>query len=122
MWEDITPANIANVLFANSNLQTVGATVTARPREDLLLKLRYANLMHAKKSNAWLTNSYVTGFSPAGSEIDLGNEIDFDTVYDYTEDVQVGLLLDTFLPGDFFKANSNKDPAFQAIASLKVAF
>ncbi|MCX7927601.1 MAG: hypothetical protein N2606_05640, partial [Candidatus Omnitrophica bacterium] len=49
MHENWVPADLANALFDNTNCQLIGATVSAKPMDALLLKLRYANLRAAKK-------------------------------------------------------------------------
>jgi len=124
MYEDITPANIVNNLLPNTDVQLIGLTVTAQPREDVSLKLRYANLRLVEEisslSNAWLPSTLTT-YSINSDKKDLGNEVDFSLVYNYTEDVQLGLNLDYFNPGDVFSGDNNDD-AFQALGSLKVTF
>jgi len=120
MYEDITPANIVNNILPNTNCQLIGLTVTAQPREDISLKLRYANLRLVEETNALPANAWAT-YSVNPDKKDLGDEVDFSIVYNYTEDVQLGLNLDYFIPGDVFSDN-NDDDAFQALGSLKVTF
>jgi len=119
MYEDITPANIVNNLLPNTDVQLIGLTVTAQPREDISVKLRYANLRLVEEVNA-LSNVWAA-YSVNSDKKDLGDEIDFSLVYNYTEDVQLGLNLDYFNPGDVFSGDNNDD-AFQALGSLKVTF
>jgi len=120
MYEDITPANIVNNLLPNTNVQLIGLTVTAQPQEDILLKLRYANLRLVEKTNALPANAWAT-YSVNSDKKDLGDEVDFSIVYNYTEDVQLGLNIDYFNPGKVFN-DVNDDDAFQALGSLKVTF
>ncbi|OQX88272.1 MAG: hypothetical protein B6D55_00555 [Candidatus Omnitrophica bacterium 4484_70.2] len=124
MYEDITPANIVNNILPNTDVQLIGLTVTAQPQEDVLLKLRYANLRLVEEisslSNAWLPSTLTT-YSINSDKKDLGDEVDFSIVYNYTEDVQLGLNLDYFNPGKVFNG-VNDDDAFQALGSLKVTF
>ena len=49
----------------------------------------------------------------------LGQEVDITATYDYTEDVQLGLTMGCFAPGDAFH---NDRMATQAVASMKVTF
>ena len=119
MYEDVTPANIVNNLVPNTNCQLIGLTVTAQPREDILLKLRYANIRLVEEISA-LSNSWAT-YSINPDKKDLGDEVDFSIVYNYTEDVQLGLNIDYFNPGKVFN-DVNDDDAFQALGSLKVTF
>ena len=51
----------------------------------------------------------------------LGNEIDADINYAYTEDVNIGLSLGWFMPGNAFDPQNNEN-AKQAIAKVGVLF
>ena len=51
----------------------------------------------------------------------IGNEIDGELIYDYTEDVQIGLNMGWFMPGDAFH-HSNDSTASQAILHANVNF
>lgn len=122
MWEGLTAADIANALFEESNSQVVGGTLSLKPLEDISLKLRYANFRLVEKVTS-LTNDYAPtgGYTMKADERDLGNEIDLSLAYDYTEDVQVGLSTDWFIPGDAFDG-VNDSTAFQALGTMKVSF
>ena len=52
----------------------------------------------------------------------LGNEFDANITYDYTEDVQFGLGLGWFVPGNAFDKDENRKTASQVIGSMKVTF
>ncbi|RLJ03585.1 MAG: hypothetical protein DRP08_03415 [Candidatus Aenigmatarchaeota archaeon] len=119
MYEDLAAANIANNILPNSNAQVIGLTVTAQPQEDMLLKLRYVNLRLAEEVNT-LSNAWTT-YSINSDKKDLGDEVDLSVVYNYTEDVQLGLNLDYYNPGKVFN-DVNNDDAFQALGTLKVTF
>lgn len=122
MYENMTPANIANALLPGSNAQVIGLTLTAQPREDLGVKLRYAHFRFVEEiSSRSLANGvFATAYALTDNK-DVGDEIDVNFSYDYTEDVKVGLGLDWFMPGDAF-ADSNEQTAFQAIGSMTVDF
>ena len=67
-------------------------------------------------SYIWVDESVV------GSNGDgLGQEIDLQATYDYTEDVSFGLLVGWFMPGEFYIAPAN-DTATDVVGSLKVSF
>ncbi len=51
----------------------------------------------------------------------LGDEVDLTLVYDYTEDVQFGLMAGVFFPGDAF-AKEERKAATEVIGSITVEF
>ena len=117
MYEDQTPADIANAIFQNTNLQVIGVTATAKPMEDVALRLRYANLRMIEGGTLAASNH--GGYTLNGNKKVLGNEIDLSFTYDYTEDVQLGLDLGYFDAGSAFNDREN---ATQVIGSMKVTF
>ncbi|MBN2483801.1 MAG: alginate export family protein [Candidatus Omnitrophica bacterium] len=120
MYEDLTVAHIANAIFPNMNISTIGLTLTAKPREDLMASIRYVNLRLVDEvMTGQLVNNYATYVMDDSKA--LGNELDLGLRYDYTEDVQLGLDMDFFFPGDAFN-EVNDDTATQAVASMKVTF
>ena len=121
MYEDLTPTNIVNAIFPNSNISCIGLTATAAPQEDILLKLQWCNYKLAEKLEGMTTFTTPYAVFAINEDKDVGNEIDLAVLYDYTEDVQMGLNFDTFMPGDFFHED-NDDTAFQVLSSLKVSF
>jgi predicted porin len=119
MYEDQTPADIANVIFTNSNLEIIGITATAKPMEDVTARLRLANLRSVRGNNAF-TSDHISGNYDTNVDKDcLGNEMDLSLTYDYTEDVQLGLNLGYFNTGKAFNAHED---ATQVIGSMKVTF
>jgi len=120
MYESLSPADIANALFPNTNCQTIGATVGVKPMDDLGVKLRYANLTLVQKITGTQTlNSW--GSYIFQEKADLGNEVDLNLTYDYTEDVQFGLKAGYFKPGKALTEDYRKT-ATQVIGSMKVTF
>jgi hypothetical protein len=120
MFEGITPADIVNAILPNTNAQVIGVTATAKPVEDVTLKLRYANLKLVEAISilpGWAKRADYT----MTDKKDVGDEIDLNLTYDYTEDVQLGLSIGYFDPGDAF-AKSNREEATQVIGSMKVTF
>ncbi|MCK4809450.1 MAG: alginate export family protein [Candidatus Omnitrophica bacterium] len=120
MYEGQTPANIANALFPNTNVAAAGLTLTAQPREDISLKLRYVNLKLVEEIIG-LGNDYCAAYAINTDKKALGDEIDLAIAYDYTEDVQLGLNLDYFNPGSVF-ADTNDEAATQLLGTMKVSF
>lgn len=119
MFEDIAPADIADVLFGNSNCQIIGITATAKPAEDVMLKLRYANIELVDGLAGLPGWANTADYSMDSSKKEIGNELDFLVMYDYTEDVQLGLSLGYLDAG---KAFNNREDASQVIGSMKVTF
>jgi hypothetical protein len=121
MHESLSPASLANLLITNTNLSVVGVNASAKPMDDLMLKLRYANLAKTSKNTTpsvngngyFATNSFNAGKKALGFEVDAG------LVYDYTSDVQLGLDYGILKPG---KASVQKKAATQVIGSMKVSF
>ena len=74
----------------------------------------------------WIRRRFIKGKSINTKGINnnktaVGNEIDWNTVYDYTEDVQFGARFGWFIPGDLFDDN-NDQTAKQAIVHGIVNF
>ncbi len=125
MYEDISPADIFNAITPNTDAQIIGATATAKPLEDLSVKLRYMNaqLVDAVGDTTlplWPFSSATSYYNMTDSK-GLGNEVDLHLTYDYTEDVKFGLMLGYFKPGDAFD-ETNRKAASQVIGSMKVTF
>lgn len=122
MFEDMTPADIANVIFPNTNVQCLGATVGLKPMTDVGLKIRYANFKAVHGISGFSSNWANGGsYNMNVDKKQLGNELDVHLAYDYTEDVQFGLKGGYFVPGQAFDRN-NRKAASQVIGSMKVTF
>ncbi|MBD3264858.1 MAG: hypothetical protein GF375_07125 [Candidatus Omnitrophica bacterium] len=129
VFEDQTPAEIINILMANSNAHYYTLTGSFMPREDITLGMLYTHAILDEN----VTTSAGTFSGPSGSPIanntyavdrdktDIGDEIDLYAIYDYTEDVQIKLTGAVFIPGDFF-ADSNDSTAYSLRSSLNVEF
>ena len=121
MYENQTPARIDNALFDNTNCRAYGATVTAQPREDLGVSLRYVHFdLNQGIEGGSFTNTIAT-YNMDEKNTNLGDEIDLTFNYDYTEDVKLAMYFDWFLPGRAF-AEENQHEAFQALGCLMVDF
>ncbi len=126
MFEDQIPAEIINILFPNTNAQTVSIYGSMMPRQDITLGLQYTwtKLAHnldgstyRPRAGAASTNVYAID----RNETYLGSEIDAYMLYDYTEDVQFKLTGAWFIPGDFF-LGTNDNTAYSLKAGVKVNF
>jgi hypothetical protein len=86
--------------------------------EDVTAKLRYANVRLIEEGLAPATNPWSISLDPNKKEV--GNEVDLSLIYDYTEDVQLGLSLGYLDAGKAIA--SPREDATQVIGSMKVTF
>jgi hypothetical protein len=127
---------IYNALFDNTGIIAHEASLKVNPMEDVMTKLTFTKLWLEKglihDDNGHYNDSmqlrYPDDTSSALNLVQgvedkkkLGFEVDFDTTYDYTEDVQLGLNLGWFFPQEAFGKN-NRDAAKQVLANVHVAF
>jgi len=137
MFNDQGVGTIANVLFDKTNSRVLNINASAKPIEDVTLRLDWSSIWLDRKLNInkWGNGSanLFSLFQPDGdsnltptmnaSQQHLGNEIDATLTYDYTEDVQFKLLGGWFNPGMAFnKTASAAKSAKELIASCKVVF
>ncbi len=97
----------------STNSMTLYVDGGLKPMDDLSLKARYLHFWVAEKVE--------------GRSRSLGNEVDASLVYDYTEDVQFDVTGGIFMPGNFFKDNTDSytkstDNAIILTTGVKVAF
>ena len=127
MFENQGGGTVYNTLFdlTNANIYTASASVT--PIEDLTAKVTWTGIWLDKDIRATTfsirqpDSGTLLTVANNRDEKGLGYEIDAEFIYDYTEDVQVGLNLGWFNPGDVF-TSANDDSASQAILHAGVAF
>ncbi|MDP8216962.1 MAG: alginate export family protein [Candidatus Kaelpia imicola] len=131
LYEDQTKGLIADYLFSganagvNSNSNIINLGGSFQPTEDLTIALDWFHYILDEKLTSSNDQSY-SSWSPVGSvtidsEDDLGDEIDLALIYDYTEDVVIGLQAGWFMPGDVFDATNNDD-AYELLGSIAVSF
>ena len=128
MYENQIAGHIANVLMDPSDLHVVDLRGSVVPLEDLTVTLDFVWLQFVE---GYTTGADITTFDPSHTAIanawtatgdnHVGNELDINLVYDYTEDVQLGLLAGMFFPGDAFDSKDTKNIS-EVIASVKVSF
>jgi len=133
MYENQTFGHLVNAIMGFSNSHILGVSGSMKPVEDVTLKVDYVNF--------WLDKAFRTGDMPnlrgltGGSTYKmthnkyLGQEVDAKVTYDYTEDVQLGLLAGIFVPGNAFEKHDaasgsvgNRSIASEVIGSMKVTF
>jgi len=127
LYEDQSPAELANILLAQSNIQCLTLTGSIMPREDIVLGIEYSYA----RLNEHLTSTSLPGATAtavAGNNYVvrtdkryLGDEIDFYALYDYTEDVQLKLKGAIFIPGDVF-VHDNDNAAYSLRLGLSLDF
>ena len=130
MYEAQSPAEIMNILVAQSGVQSITASASFMPKEDITIKGSY--------TQGFLTYDF---YSPAGTYspvsgpakdniyyVDpddwcLGGEIDGAILYDYTEDVQMSLSGAVFIPGGFFESTNGSDSTMYSLrGGITVSF
>jgi hypothetical protein len=132
MFEDQAGGTLFNKILGYTNAQFFNLNGTITPVEDVKLVLNYYYLRLNQPFTSSATAVTLTGIASDptssdptyrmdGGKKDLGNEIDVDLTYDYTEDVQFGLNFARFIPGKAF-ARENDKSATQVIGSMKVTF
>jgi len=136
MFEDQTHGIIANKIFSNnndgvdSNGHTFNVMASVVPLQDLTVAIDYYHYLLAEKwysdnspgstlSNRLMDNN-ATSYEVKNKK-ELGDEIDLSLVYDYTEDVKLGLTAVLFLPGSTFQKN-NDNAASTVMADVSVSF
>jgi hypothetical protein len=103
-----------------TNLQQILLTLNMKPLaamdyNDINLEAKYAHFEYdeSPKENC---------------DDDAGNEVDLMLTYDYTEDVQFGLLSAWFMPGEFYSDAETEDTKsydetiYEVVGSCKVTF
>ncbi len=126
-YEDQGSGTIWNTLFNATDCVMHSISFSANPIEDVTASLTYTNL--------WLDKPILNANDldlnqPDGSSVNnvgiankrgLGQEVDFQLSYDYTEDVQFGLNLGWFWPGNAVN-KAYRDVAKQALLNVLVNF
>lgn len=126
MFENVAGGKIYNSLFDLTNVHVNEFSLSAKPVQDVTAKLTWTMLALDKKivGNTWsrtLPDGDAVSFGVKDSKKSLGNEIDLDLTYDYTEDVSIGLSAGWYMPGSVFTDANNKT-ATQLLTSMSVAF
>lgn len=126
MFEDQTPAEISNILLAQTNFQLAGFTASTMPREDLTLNFKY---IHARYLWGFAGNVIQVAKGPATGNVayvnpgkkHLADEFDVSALYDYSEDVQFMLSGAILTFGNVF-TDTNDRALYSLRAGVKVNF
>ncbi|MFA5411650.1 MAG: alginate export family protein [Candidatus Omnitrophota bacterium] len=122
MFEDQRFGDIANALFDQSNAHILMASGSMKPADDITVTGEYYAY--------WWDKPYSEGASVVTRRADsvtatdskfVAQEIDLKATYDYTEDVQFGLMTGVLIPGPAFTKESRRT-ATEVIGSMKVTF
>jgi len=126
MYYNQNLGNIAYAILPFTNMHVFNLKASVKPMEDVTVSALYgyyklANSVASITSGKSDSNGtpYLNGLLLNANKNNLGQEVDVTVAYDYTEDVQLGLTLGCFAPGDAFSDNRM---ANQAVASMKVTF
>lgn len=136
MFENQTAGHIINALFPQTNAHNIDFMMKLVPFEDVTLRADYVMQFLAKKfprnGGDWRLNDHANQLGSgelefAGDERFIGQELDLNLTFDYTEDVQFGLLTGWFWPGHAVaETNSGtykqRVMASEVIASCNVKF
>ena len=115
---------IYSALFAKNNLSVVNAGFEVTPIQDVTTKLSWYGLYQPIKTSTLSINQVDGSTAPAMGvkrSNRLGNEVDLDLGYAYTEDVKFGLSAGMFFGGTKI-ANAGSEVAKQVLTSVNVAF
>jgi len=115
-----TASGTANDSPAYTNMEQILVTGNLKPlaamdNEDVNLEIKYAHLEFNESPQA-------------NCDSEIGDELDLNLTYDYTEDVQFGLLSAIFFPGKFFDNSGTEasadynDDIYEIVGSCKVTF
>ena len=138
MFYDQALNNIPYAILPFSNLNVVNIKGSFKPSDDVTLKANLGFYNKASKkatglggrssldSNKVDSNGDSYEYPLADGKSYLGTALDLTAIYDYTEDVQIGLTWGMFAPGSALDkdelSNGKSAIASQAIASMKVTF
>ncbi|MBU2541290.1 MAG: alginate export family protein [Candidatus Omnitrophica bacterium] len=126
LYENQTFGDIACALLDQTNIHLAGLVATAELADDINVELG-GYLYWWAEAYGFDSTLTATNHETLPQSVDLtdksfvGQEIDLSLLYDYTEDVQFGLKLGAFIPGNAFDSSTNST-ASQAVGSMKVSF
>jgi hypothetical protein len=130
MFEDQGGGTIYNTLFSLTNAHIYNTNVSVTPLEDVTVRGNWWSIWLDKEFDQAAGTSTFTLLQPDGTtatagviddETSVGNELDIDVIWDYTEDVQFGFSAGWFFPGDIF-TERNDAIAKQFLTTANVNF
>lgn len=137
-FENQASGKIYNSLYNLTNAHIHEASLQVSPIEDVTLKGSWTGIWSDKETRCGNTGGGTPQLCSVGSlvqpdgttvsslainagEDEVGNELDLEAVYNYTEDVQIGANVGMFLPGEIYQG-INDSAAKQAIVHANVSF
>lgn len=122
MFENQKFGDIANQAMPQTNTRIIGVLANMMPAEDVILSGEYYAYWADRAYTEDDELELLTGESVfmTGKKF-LGSELDLKVVYNYTEDVQFGLLCGMYFPGSALHED-NDHTASEVIGSMKVLF
>jgi hypothetical protein len=128
MYESQTMGLLANHNFGGnndgvgSNCHIINLGGEIEPLDDVTVSLNWYHYWLAEKFNAGSrTADGVGGTFTMTSDESLGDEIDIELTYDYTEDVEFSLTTAFFVPGDAFEGD-NSETSTAVAGGVSVSF
>lgn len=121
LFEDQSPGEVINILFDNTNMQYWKLSASTMPQEDITLGIDYIYARLAQDSNVSTISDSEGTINVNLGDKEIGHEIDFYGIYDYTEDVQLKLTGGWLIPGNLF-ADSNDNVAYSIRGGINVSF
>jgi len=138
MFYDQALNNITYAILPFSNMSVINVKGSIKPGDDVTLKANLGFYNKASKKATGLggrdfleSNKVDSGgdsyfYDLADGKSYLGTALDLTGIYDYTEDVQIGLTWGMFMPGSALDKSElefgKRATANQLIASMKVTF
>lgn len=131
MYENQGGGTIYNTLFDLTNAHILALSGQVAPIEDVTLKGTWTGMWVDRAVNDnGLGYAYLTQRLPGttagtltqvvSTNTNVGTEIDVDAMYDYTEDVQLGVSAGWFTPGEYFMIAD--ETASQYLGKVNVRF
>lgn len=123
-FENQGTGTIFSALFNLSNANIYQLSGQVNPIQDVTAKVTWTDIwLDEKIPSLSITGPDNTSYSPAinTGKKELGNEVSVELAYDYTEDVQFGLITGWFFPGDVF-TSANDVTASQVLLNGNVSF
>jgi hypothetical protein len=121
-WQNVYYGTAMASSPAWTNQHQVKVKGSIEPTDSLTCSAQYSAFWLAE---AWAENSGVTAggtVCPENNKKFVGQEVDLETTWDYTEDVTFGLLAAWFFPGEHFSSGAGNDVATDLVGSVKLSF
>ena len=123
MYENWVAADIVDTLLPNTDADILGAALELQPLEALSFKVRYAYLKLVDSVPVFAVvdtaGNLPWGLYNTTASKGLGQEIDINTKYAFTENTDIGLDLAYYKPGNYF---NDREEATQAMLSVGFSF